>query len=302
MIFVVFTFIFLALLLFYVTGEAQPEKFSLQLPVLSLLPSLLLIIFILAYLLSNQKPLELTCSEPATTTDYKNRTPLLETLCIANGMPTPDLYIVDNISINAIAWGRKPDEFRIYLTKGACDLLAEDELETILAQQLGHIFYGDNRLYPFLMMMVILLDMILIWSGVGFFVGMGYLNVGGAYVASSLLASFGNLGNAIGILIFVFIGLLIVMRIFFGRFYGGNLHSKADLFAVRLTKNTSALVQALLKTKRQRPLFHIPLEWRGLAFVHPDPNLPTKWHMDVDERIMHLKEELGTVVFEDKRI
>ena len=110
MIFVVFTFIFLALLLFYVTGEAQPEKFSLQLPVLSLLPSLLLIIFILAYLLSNQKPLELTCSEPATTTDYKNRTPLLETLCIANGMPTPDLYIVDNISINAIAWGRKPDE------------------------------------------------------------------------------------------------------------------------------------------------------------------------------------------------
>lgn len=64
---------------------------------------------------------------------------MVENLCIANGMPSPKVYIIEDPAINAFATGRKPKLSSIAITSGAIEKLQNEELEGVIAHELSHI-------------------------------------------------------------------------------------------------------------------------------------------------------------------
>lgn len=70
----------------------------------------------------------------------------VENLCIAAGIPTPRIYIINDSSPNAFATGRDPNHAVVCVTTGILDRLNKVELEGVIAHELSHIKNYDIRL------------------------------------------------------------------------------------------------------------------------------------------------------------
>ena len=64
-------------------------------------------------------------------------------LSIAAGIPMPKVYIIPTDSPNAFATGRNPAHAAVAVTEGITRLLSPDELEGVLAHELGHVKNRD---------------------------------------------------------------------------------------------------------------------------------------------------------------
>jgi heat shock protein HtpX len=71
---------------------------------------------------------------------------ILENLSIGAGIPTPRLYVIESMSLNAFAAGMTPQTAVIAVTHGLLALLNQRELEGVLAHELSHIGNHDTRL------------------------------------------------------------------------------------------------------------------------------------------------------------
>lgn len=69
---------------------------------------------------------------------------LVENLCIAAGLPTPKIYILEDSAPNAFATGRDPKHAVIALTTGIIQKLNKTELEGVVAHELSHIGNRDT--------------------------------------------------------------------------------------------------------------------------------------------------------------
>jgi hypothetical protein len=76
---------------------------------------------------------------PADAGTYARLHNLTDSLCTANGLPKPALYVVDDPARNAAAWGRDPRRAGIAATTGLLDALDRIELEGVLANELATI-------------------------------------------------------------------------------------------------------------------------------------------------------------------
>lgn len=70
---------------------------------------------------------------------------IVENLSITNGMPMPKVYIMDDPAANAFATGRDPHHAAVCATTGILELLTDDELEGVMAHELGHVKNYDIR-------------------------------------------------------------------------------------------------------------------------------------------------------------
>lgn len=70
---------------------------------------------------------------------------IIENLAITDGLPMPRVYIMDDPAPNAFATGRKPDKSAVCVTSGLLDIMDDDELQGVLAHELGHIKNYDIR-------------------------------------------------------------------------------------------------------------------------------------------------------------
>src|SRR3989344_7021445 len=70
---------------------------------------------------------------------------VVENLAITEGLPTPKIYVMDESSLNAFATGRDPNHAIVGVTTGLLDTLEDNELEGVLAHELGHIKNYDIR-------------------------------------------------------------------------------------------------------------------------------------------------------------
>lgn len=70
---------------------------------------------------------------------------IVENLSITNGMPMPKVYIIDDPAPNAFATGRDPNHSAVAATTGILDVLDDNELEGVMAHELGHVKNYDIR-------------------------------------------------------------------------------------------------------------------------------------------------------------
>lgn len=93
---------------------------------------------------------------------------LVENLCIAAGLPTPKIYIIEDTAPNAFATGRNPNKAVIALTTGIIEKLNKAELEGVIAHELSHIKNYDMRVMTvaviFAGIIALLSDWFLRWS------------------------------------------------------------------------------------------------------------------------------------------
>jgi len=68
---------------------------------------------------------------------------IVERLCGKTGLPMPKIYVIPTQSPNAFATGRNPQHASVAVTAGILDLLTDDELEGVLAHELGHVRNRD---------------------------------------------------------------------------------------------------------------------------------------------------------------
>jgi heat shock protein HtpX len=67
---------------------------------------------------------------------------VVERLTQKAGLPMPRIYVLPTDSPNAFATGRNPHHASVAVTQGILNLLNDDELEGVLAHELGHV---NNR-------------------------------------------------------------------------------------------------------------------------------------------------------------
>jgi len=70
---------------------------------------------------------------------------IVENLSITNGMPMPKVYIIDDQAPNAFATGRDPKHAVVAATTGLLAIMDDDELEGVMAHELGHVQNYDIR-------------------------------------------------------------------------------------------------------------------------------------------------------------
>ena len=70
---------------------------------------------------------------------------IVENLAITNGMPMPKVYIIEDRALNAFATGRNPEHAIVAATTGLLDALDKQELEGVMAHELGHVKNYDIR-------------------------------------------------------------------------------------------------------------------------------------------------------------
>ena len=84
----------------------------------------------------------------------------VENLAITDGLPMPKVYIMDDPAPNAFATGRKPDKSAVCATTGLLKIMNDNELEGVIAHELGHIKNYDMRVNTIAFALVGIVSMI----------------------------------------------------------------------------------------------------------------------------------------------
>lgn len=97
-----------------------------------------------SYFYSDQMVLAISGAKQIDEKTNKSLYRLVENLCIAVGLPTPKIYVIDDSAPNAFATGRDPKHGVICFTTGILEKLNKQELEGVAAHELSHIGNRDT--------------------------------------------------------------------------------------------------------------------------------------------------------------
>lgn len=70
---------------------------------------------------------------------------IVENLAITLGIQTPKVYIINDPALNAFATGRDPKHAIVAATTGLIEAMSDDELEAVMAHEMGHVQNYDIR-------------------------------------------------------------------------------------------------------------------------------------------------------------
>jgi heat shock protein HtpX len=95
-----------------------------------------------SYFYSDKIALAMYRAQPVTREELPRAYAAVERLTQKIGIPMPKIYVIPNDSPNAFATGRNPQHASVAVTQGILNLLNDEELEGVLAHELGHV---NNR-------------------------------------------------------------------------------------------------------------------------------------------------------------
>ncbi len=96
---------------------------------------------------------------------------LVENMSIASGIPKPQVYVIEDTSMNAFATGRDPQHGVICFTTGILQRLEKRELEGVIAHEMSHIGNYDIRLMSLVSVLVGSIALLSDWFTRGIFYG-----------------------------------------------------------------------------------------------------------------------------------
>jgi heat shock protein HtpX len=95
-----------------------------------------------SYFFSDKIALAMYRAQPVTREQLPRVYATVERLTQKIGIPMPKIYVIPSDSPNAFATGRNPSHASVAVTQGILNLLNDEELEGVLAHELGHV---NNR-------------------------------------------------------------------------------------------------------------------------------------------------------------
>lgn len=218
---------------------------------------------------------------------------VVEEMAIASGVPVPEIYILEETTINAFAAGHGPGDAVIGVTRGGIENLSRDELQGVIGHEFSHILHGDMRLNLRLMG---LLNGILFLAIIGGFL----LRIGShTRTNSSSRDSQGKGGSIIMFLLLGGVALYLIgyIGVFFGKLIKAAVSRQreflADASAVQYTRNPEGLAGALAKLQKfssNLQSLHAE-EASHLFFGNGVGNVWLKWfatHPPIEERIRQI--------------
>jgi heat shock protein HtpX len=95
-----------------------------------------------SYFYSDKIALAMYRAQPVTREQLAKAYAAVERITQRIGLPMPKMYVIPTESPNAFATGRNPQHASVAVTHGILELLNDEELEGVLAHELGHV---NNR-------------------------------------------------------------------------------------------------------------------------------------------------------------
>ena len=96
-----------------------------------------------SYFYSDKIALAMYRAQPVTREQLPRAYQVVERLTQKMGIPMPKMYVIPTESPNAFATGRNPEHASVAMTEGILNLLNDEELEGVLAHELGHVRNRD---------------------------------------------------------------------------------------------------------------------------------------------------------------
>jgi len=173
---------------------------------------------------------------------------VVEEMSIASGVPVPEIYVLEDSTINAFAAGHGPGDTAIGVTRGCIERLDRDELQGVIAHEFSHILHGDMRLN---IQLIGVLNGILLLALIG-----GIVLRMGIYSRSD--DSSEGRSKGAGVFVFLATGLALYLIGWIGVFFGKLIKAAvsrqreflADASSVQYTRNPDGLAGALAKISK----------------------------------------------------
>jgi len=96
-----------------------------------------------SYFFSDKLALAMYSAQAVTREQLPRAYSVVERLTAKQGLPMPKIYVLPTESPNAFATGRNPQHASVAVTHGILSLLDDEELEGVLAHELGHVRNRD---------------------------------------------------------------------------------------------------------------------------------------------------------------
>lgn len=201
----------------------------------------------ISYFYSDKIALAMYRAQPVSREELPRAYSVVERITQRIGIPMPKMYVIPTDSPNAFATGRNPSHASVAVTQGILNLLTDEELEGVLAHELGHV---RNRDILISSVAATIAGAITFLARMGMFAGM----FGGGYGDRDDREG-GGFQALLLMILAPIAALLIQMAISRSREY------EADHTGAELTGNPYALASALQKLdawSKQRPLVASP--------------------------------------------
>jgi heat shock protein HtpX len=185
-----------------------------------------------SYFYSDKLALSMYRAQPVTREQLPRVYQIVERILPRMALPMPKIYVIPNDSPNAFATGRNPNHAAVAVTQGILNLLNDEELEGVLAHELGHVRNRDiltSSIAATLAGAITLIANVELWAG--FFGGAG----GGRDARSR------GMGGIFMLILAPIAATLIQLAVSRSREY------EADATGAHVTGNPYALASALQK-------------------------------------------------------
>lgn len=116
-----------------------------------------------SYYYGDQLILSMSQARPANRQTDFNFFTVAENLAMADQLPVPKLYVIEDSAPNAFATGRDPNHAVVVATTGLLQKLDRSELEGVIAHELSHIKHYDTRLMSVVVILIGMVTLLADW-------------------------------------------------------------------------------------------------------------------------------------------
>jgi heat shock protein HtpX len=219
---------------------------------------------------------------------------VVQEIALAANVPMPKVYVIDDTAPNAFATGRDPKHASVAITTGLLQKLDREELQGVMAHELGHVRNYDIR---FALLVAVLVGSIALMAD--FFLRFTFWGGG-----RSRGGDRDRGGGGLAAIMFIVAIVLAVLAPIIGRLVQLAVSRQreylADATSVELTRNTRGIERALAKISADREVLEVANRaTQHLYFTNPIKKFEDRsssmfaTHPNVVDRINRLRQLSG---------